>query len=229
VRVVDSGGRDRRLDDPCGRRRRRRHRRHGVDVERTVALPRARFGYKMGDATLIDLMIWDGLRSDVRRAAHGAAGRARRPRARRLHGGTRTPGPCARTSGRRRPRTQDSSTTRSSRSARSRRTRASAATRRSKSSRRSGPPWIPRGRSPPATHRVSTTVRSARRLLRGVREAPRPGAARNGGRTGLRRRRVRVARAHAGKRRRAGAGKGGQVDRRRAAGRGERGVLVGWR
>src|SRR2546426_2724026 len=27
------------------------------------ALPRARFGYKMGDATLIDLMIWDGLRS----------------------------------------------------------------------------------------------------------------------------------------------------------------------
>jgi len=36
-----------------------------------------------------------------------------------------------------------------------------------------------------------------RRLLRGVREAPRPGAARNGGRTGLRRRRVRVARAPA--------------------------------
>src|SRR5437764_2609805 len=27
------------------------------------ALPRARFGYKMGDATLIDLMVWDGLRS----------------------------------------------------------------------------------------------------------------------------------------------------------------------
>jgi acetyl-CoA C-acetyltransferase len=27
------------------------------------ALPRARFGYKMGDATLVDLMIWDGLRS----------------------------------------------------------------------------------------------------------------------------------------------------------------------
>jgi len=27
------------------------------------ALPKARFGYKMGDATLIDLMIWDGLRS----------------------------------------------------------------------------------------------------------------------------------------------------------------------
>ena len=27
------------------------------------ALPRARWGYKMGDATLVDLMIWDGLRS----------------------------------------------------------------------------------------------------------------------------------------------------------------------
>jgi acetyl-CoA C-acetyltransferase len=27
------------------------------------ALPKARFGYKLGDATLLDLMIWDGLRS----------------------------------------------------------------------------------------------------------------------------------------------------------------------
>ena len=27
------------------------------------ALPKARWGYKLGDATLIDLMIWDGLRS----------------------------------------------------------------------------------------------------------------------------------------------------------------------
>jgi len=27
------------------------------------ALPKARFGYRMGDATLVDLMIWDGLRS----------------------------------------------------------------------------------------------------------------------------------------------------------------------
>src|SRR5690242_303828 len=27
------------------------------------ALPNARFGYRMGDATLVDLMIWDGLRS----------------------------------------------------------------------------------------------------------------------------------------------------------------------
>jgi acetyl-CoA C-acetyltransferase len=27
------------------------------------ALPKARFGYKMGDATLLDLMVWDGLRS----------------------------------------------------------------------------------------------------------------------------------------------------------------------
>src|SRR5581483_889247 len=27
------------------------------------ALPKARFGYRLGDATLVDLMIWDGLRS----------------------------------------------------------------------------------------------------------------------------------------------------------------------
>src|SRR5881227_3452526 len=27
------------------------------------ALPKARFGYRMGDATVVDLMIWDGLRS----------------------------------------------------------------------------------------------------------------------------------------------------------------------
>src|SRR5437588_1050287 len=27
------------------------------------ALPKARFGYKMGDGALVDLMIWDGLRS----------------------------------------------------------------------------------------------------------------------------------------------------------------------
>jgi acetyl-CoA C-acetyltransferase len=27
------------------------------------AVPKARFGYRMGDATLVDLMIWDGLRS----------------------------------------------------------------------------------------------------------------------------------------------------------------------
>jgi acetyl-CoA C-acetyltransferase len=43
------------------------------------ALPKARFGYKMGDAALVDLMIWDGLRStfDGRHMVVQAAGVAR--------------------------------------------------------------------------------------------------------------------------------------------------------
>ncbi len=43
------------------------------------ALPKARFGYKMGDATLVDLMIWDGLRStfDELHMVQQAAGVAR--------------------------------------------------------------------------------------------------------------------------------------------------------
>jgi acetyl-CoA C-acetyltransferase len=43
------------------------------------ALPRARFGYKMGDGVLVDLMIWDGLRStfDEQHMVQQAAGVAR--------------------------------------------------------------------------------------------------------------------------------------------------------
>jgi acetyl-CoA C-acetyltransferase len=43
------------------------------------ALPKARFGYKLGDATLVDLMIWDGLRStfDGQHMVQQAAGVAR--------------------------------------------------------------------------------------------------------------------------------------------------------
>jgi acetyl-CoA C-acetyltransferase len=42
-------------------------------------LPRARFGYKMGDGVLVDLMIWDGLRStfDEQHMVQQAAGVAR--------------------------------------------------------------------------------------------------------------------------------------------------------
>ena len=62
LRLVDPRGRDRRLDDPRRRRRARRHRRHGVDVERARTSSRkARFGYRLGDGTLIDLMTHDGL------------------------------------------------------------------------------------------------------------------------------------------------------------------------
>src|SRR5690242_21201173 len=45
------------------------------------ALPRARFGYKMGDATLVDLMIWEGLRStfDERHMVEQGAFVAREP------------------------------------------------------------------------------------------------------------------------------------------------------
>jgi acetyl-CoA C-acetyltransferase len=43
------------------------------------ALPKARFGYKMGDGALVDLMIWDGLRStfDEQHMVQQAAGVAR--------------------------------------------------------------------------------------------------------------------------------------------------------
>src|SRR5262249_38719396 len=43
------------------------------------ALPKARYGYRMGDATLVDLMIWDGLRStfDGKHMVEQAAGVAR--------------------------------------------------------------------------------------------------------------------------------------------------------
>ena len=39
-------------DDPGGRARRRRHRRDGVDVERAVPSPKARFGYRLGNGEL---------------------------------------------------------------------------------------------------------------------------------------------------------------------------------
>src|SRR3954464_12681741 len=43
------------------------------------ALSKARFGYKLGDGTLVDLMIWDGLRStfDEKHMVQQAAGVAR--------------------------------------------------------------------------------------------------------------------------------------------------------
>jgi acetyl-CoA C-acetyltransferase len=43
------------------------------------ALPKARFGYKMGDGALVDLMVWDGLRStfDGRHMVEQASGVAR--------------------------------------------------------------------------------------------------------------------------------------------------------
>ena len=101
------------------------------------ALPKARFGYKMGDATLVDLMIWDGLRStfDEQHMVQQAA--RRRTRARHLaRGAGRVGVPLARArregAGRRLLRRRDRSGRRGHA-----RTRASAATRRSSGSRRS--------------------------------------------------------------------------------------------
>ena len=48
------------------------------------ALKKARFGYRLGDGTLIDLMIHDGLTSTFDNAAHGRAGVVRLARARDL-------------------------------------------------------------------------------------------------------------------------------------------------
>ena len=72
-------------------------------------LKQARFGYRLGHGELIDSMVFDGLTWSLRtrRSPASSASRAR----------IRTHGPRARTSGRRRPRTQVASTTRSSRSA----------------------------------------------------------------------------------------------------------------
>ena len=61
----------------------RRHRRNRVDVECAYVLAKARFGYHLGDGTLIDLMsapAGDG----ARRPAHGRAGVVRLARARHL-------------------------------------------------------------------------------------------------------------------------------------------------
>ena len=77
VRLVDSRDRDRRRDDPRGRPRVRRHRRHGVDVERAVPAQEGALRLPARQRRADRL---DGLRRphvDVRRAAHGAAERRR--------------------------------------------------------------------------------------------------------------------------------------------------------
>ena len=192
------------------------------------ALPKARFGYKMGDG---DARRPDDLGRaalDVRRAAHGAAGGARRARARHLARGAGRAGRCARTSARRRRRTTgcfDDEIVPVGEVDRRREhpprhdARAARSAEAGDGSRRDD-------------HRGQRAGRERRRVVRGrvlggVREAARPRAARDDRLAGLRRGRVRVARAHARERRRAGAREGRQVDRRREAGRGERGVLVG--
>ena len=80
-------------------------------------LKKARFGYRLGHGELIDSMIFDGLTSTLRPAAHGPAELAGLARARDHAARSRTRGRSARTSAPRPRRTRAASTTRSSRSA----------------------------------------------------------------------------------------------------------------
>ena len=77
-------------------------------------LKRARFGYRLGHGELLDSMVYDGLTSHVRRAAHGSAELARRPRARHLARAAGRMGRALARSARRARRRRDGSTTRSS-------------------------------------------------------------------------------------------------------------------
>ena len=191
------------------------------------ALPKARFGYRMGDATLVDLMIWDGLRStfDEQHMVQQAARVARE-----LGIAREEQDAWALRSHERAAKAQDDGFFDDE------------IVPVGEVDRRRGHP--PRHDAREARvaqagdgsggddHRGQRAGRQRRRVVRrrllgGVREAARARAARDGRRAGLRRRRVRVARAHAGERRRTGAREGGQDDRRREARRGERGVLLG--
>ena len=114
-------------------------------------LPKARFGYRMGNGEVLDHMVFDGLTSTLRRAAHGAAGVGRLARPRDLAGGPGRVGRAlARAGGRRAGRRAVRRRDRARRRRRPR-TRASAGTRRSRSSRRSDRSSTRTGRRPRAT------------------------------------------------------------------------------
>ena len=174
------------------------------------ALPKARQGYRMGDGALVDLMIWDGLRStfDGKHMVVQAAGVARELGLSRED--------------------QDAWALRSQRARRGRaglrRVRRRARAGRRRDGRRGRAPRhdAREARSLEAGHgsrgdgdRGQRAGRERRRFLRrgllgGVRARARSRCARDDRLPGLRRRRVRVARAHAGERGRAGAREGGQ-------------------
>ncbi len=154
VRVVDPRDRDRRPHDSGRRARARRHRRHGVDVERAVPAaegplrisPRKRRGRRPRGLRRTDVVL--------RRAAHGGAGIGSSRASSGSRARSRTNGRTARTSVRPRRRTQAVSTTRSSPSATSSRTRASVATRRSRGSPRCSRSSTPTARQRQATHQA---------------------------------------------------------------------------
>ena len=165
------------------------------------ALPKARYGYRMGDGTLVDLMIWDGLRStfDDLHMVQQAAKVARElgiSREDQDAWALRSHERAGRSAGRGPLR----------RRARSRRRghgrRVGAARHDAREARRAEAGDGSRGND----HGRQRAGRQRRRLLRrrllgGVRAAARARAARDDRGPGLRRGRVRVARAHAGERR----------------------------
>ena len=115
------------------------------------ALPKARQGYRMGDGTLVDLMIWDGLRSTFDELHMVRAGGERRPRARRLARGSGRVGvPLARARRRGAGRGPLRRRDRSRRRGDGRRVGAPRHDAREARLAEAGR-WIPRGRSRPAT------------------------------------------------------------------------------
>ena len=165
------------------------------------ALPKARKGYRMGDGTLRRPHDLGRAALDVRRAAHGAAGGEGRPRARRLaRGPGRLGAPLARAgrgrAGRRPLRRRDRSRGRGDGG------RVGAARHHARQARLPEAGDGSRGDG----HGRQRARRQRRRLVRrrvlgGVRATARARAARDDRLAGLRRGRVRVARAHAGERR----------------------------
>ena len=192
------------------------------------ALARARFGYRLGDGELIDLMVHDGLTStfDGRHMVEQASLVARR--ARDLARGPGPLGPALAPAGRGGASTPASSPTRSSPVGRRRGRRAPAPRHHAREAGRPAADHGPGGdHRRPATPPASTTAR--RRWSWRARSSRAAAACRRWRRSwpGRRRRRVRLPRPHARAGRGAGARAGGADDRRRGAGRDQRGLLVG--
>ena len=193
----------------AGDHERRRHRRHGVDVERAVPACRRRAS-ATGSGTARWSTTWSSTGS--RRRSTGCTWSSRRRSSRASSGSrarSRTSGRTARTSARRRRRTRAASTTRSSRSATSPPTRAIRRDTTLEKLASLQPVFDPEGTTTAGNAPGRERRRLLRdRLLRGVRGAARPRAARDDPRAGLRRRRLRVSRADARARGRAGAREG---------------------
>ena len=176
-------------------------------------LPKARFGYRLGNGEVIDHMVFDGLTSYVRRPAHGRAGLAGLEGARDLARGAGRVGVPLAPAGRSGP--GRGPLRRRDRPGRRRHRRRGRPARHDPREARVAPARVRPGRHDDRRQRARRERRGIlrRRLLRGVRREARPRAAGDDPRAGIRRRRLRVPRADAGARRRAGPRPGGEGDR----------------